>query len=71
MNKHQELKNLEAAERKAWNTTQRGSEADACTLYGKEGKNYLAWREAANACRDYREQHGLLGMSWREIKNAA
>lgn len=34
----QELRNLEAAERKAWNKKMRGSEADACTLYGQEGK---------------------------------
>lgn len=55
------LRNLEAAERKAWNTLMRGSEADACTLYGQEGKNELAWRAAADACYAYRAKHGLLG----------
>lgn len=47
MSKHQELRNLEKIERKAWNTKMNGSEADACTLYGQEGKNELAWRKAA------------------------
>lgn len=69
--KHQALKTLEAAERKAWSNTQRGSEVDACTLYGKEGRNYLAWCAAADACNEYRKQNGLLGLSWREIKLAA
>lgn len=65
--KHQALKVLEKIERKAWNTKMNGSEVDACTLYGQEGKNELAWRKAADDCRNYREQHGLLGLSWRKI----
>jgi len=69
MSKHQELRNLEKAERKAWNEKMKGSEADACTIYGKEGKNELAWRKAADACFAYREKHGLVGMSWKQINN--
>lgn len=69
MSKHQELKKLEQIERKAWNTKMNGSEADACTLFGQEGKNELAWRKAADDCRAYREKHGLLGMTWKQINN--
>lgn len=68
--KHQELKTLETLENKAWNKKMNGSEADACTLYGQEGVNELAWRKAADACFDYREKNGLIGMTWKEIKNA-
>lgn len=46
-----------------------GSEADACTIYGQEGKNELAWRAAADACYDYRKAHGLLGLTWSEIES--
>ncbi len=69
--KHQALKTLEQIKRKAWNTKMKGSEVDACTIYGQEGKNELAWRKAADACRDYREAHGLLGLNWRQIGAAA
>lgn len=68
--KHQALKVLEQIERKAWNTKMRGTEVDASTIYGQEGKNELAWREAADACRAYREAHGLLGLNWRQIAAA-
>ena len=68
--KHQALKVLEAVERKAWNAKMNGSDVDACTIYGQEGKNELAWRAAADACRMYREQHGLIGKSWKEINNS-
>lgn len=68
MSKHQALKALEVAECRAWLVKRRGSEADACTIYGKEGKNELAWRKAADACRAYRSQHGLLGMTWEQIE---
>lgn len=68
MSKHPELKRLEKIERQAWYKMRGGSEIDACTIYGQEGKNELAWREAANACHDYRNQHGLLGMTWKEIE---
>ena len=67
MTHHKELVKLLAAERKAWNTLMNGSEADACTIYGKEGKNELAWREAADACYAYRKQHDLIGLSLRQI----
>lgn len=63
MSKHQALKVLEQIERKAWNTKMNGSEVDACTIFGQEGKNELAWRQAADACRSYREAHDLLGLS--------
>lgn len=67
MAKHQELKKLEQIERKAWNAKMNGSKEDACTIYGQEGKNELAWRKAADACRAYREVNGLLGLNWRQI----
>lgn len=57
----QTLKSLDAAERKAFRVKMSGSEADACTLFGKEGKNELAWRVAADACGAFREAHGLVG----------
>lgn len=58
---HTNLKALDQAERKAWRVKMNGSEADASTVYGQEGKNELAWRAAADACRTYREAHGLIG----------
>lgn len=66
--KHQALKELNKIERKAWSLKMKGSEVDACTIYGQEGKNELVWREAANACHDYRSAHGLLGMSMKKIE---
>ncbi len=68
MSKHQALKVLEAAERKAWRVKMNGSEADARTVYGEEGKNELSWRKAADDCRAYREANGLLGLSWKQIE---
>ena len=55
-----ELKNLMSAERKAWRVMMAGSEADARTVRGEEGKNYIAWSKAAAAERAYRERHDLL-----------
>lgn len=67
--KHQELRNLEAIERKAWKVKMNGSVEDGYTVNGKEGKNELAWRKAADDCRAYREKHGLVGLSWKEIED--
>lgn len=58
---HTKLKELDRIERKARNIMMNGSEDDACTIYGKEGKNYVAWCAAADACHDYRKAHDLLG----------
>lgn len=54
-----ELKTLAKAEKKAWNTMMNGSEMDARSVYGEEGKNYLAWLAAAAEVRAYREREGL------------
>jgi hypothetical protein len=59
--KHEELRKLDNAEIWAWKVKMGGPEADACTIWGKEGKNELAWRKAAAACAAYREKHGLVG----------
>jgi hypothetical protein len=56
-----ELQNLLEIERKAWNRKMRGSEVDASTIYGQEGKNETAWRAAADACYRYRAENGMLG----------
>jgi hypothetical protein len=55
------MSKLDRAEAKAWRIKMNGSLEDACTIYGKEGKNELAWRKAADACSDYRKKHGKLG----------
>ena len=55
------LKSLDKAERKAWNAKMRGSDADACTFRGKEGKNEIAWRDAAFECSKARKALGLIG----------
>lgn len=60
MNKHQELRKLEQIERKAWNAKMKGSDVDTCTIYGQVGKLEQAWRNAADACYSYREQHNLI-----------
>lgn len=53
------LKNLMKTEAKAWKSMMNGSEADARTVRGEEGRNYVAWCAAADAERTYREAHGL------------
>lgn len=55
-----ELKTLTKIEAKAWNAMMNGSEQDARTVKGEEGRNYIAWCKAADECRAYREAHGLL-----------
>lgn len=62
MTKHLELRALDRIEGKAWRVMMNGSEADARTVKGEEGVNYLAWCAAADRCRAYREAHGLEGM---------
>ena len=49
------LKTLMAAERTAFAKMMNGSEADARTVRGEEGKNYIAWCAAADAERAHRE----------------
>jgi len=56
-----ELKNLDKNEARAWIAMKDGSEADARSVHGEEGKNYIAWCAAADACYTYRKAHGLLG----------
>ena len=56
------LKDLMKAERKAWRVMANGTEADARTVRGEEGVNYIAWCAAADAEREYREKHDLV---WR------
>lgn len=67
MTNHIELKTLEAVERKAWRAKMNGSAEDTCTVYGQVGKLESAWRAAADACATYRQRHGLLGLTWRQI----
>ena len=50
-----QLKKLETEESKLWNIMMNGSSEDSSTVYGKEGKNYIAWCVAADKCREYRE----------------
>jgi len=52
----QELKALTKIERRAWRGMMAGSEADARTVRGEEGHNYLAWCVAADACRGKLEE---------------
>lgn len=53
------LKTLMKTEAKAWKAMMNGSEADARTVKGEEGRNYVAWSAAADAERTYREAYGL------------
>lgn len=53
------LKNLMTTERRAWNAMMNGTEADARSVYGEEGRNYLAWCAAADAVRAKRQEMGL------------
>lgn len=55
------LNNLMKAERRADRVLMNGSELDARTVYGEEGRNYVAWCAAADAERAYREAHDLIG----------
>lgn len=64
----EQLLTLEAAERKAWRAMMNGSETDARTVYGEEGKNYIAWCATADACRTFREQHDLIGVPTRWVR---
>ena len=67
---HQALKTLEKAERAAWRAKMRGADVDTCTEFGKVGKLEQAWRDAADACGAYRQAHGLVGLTWRQIAGA-
>jgi hypothetical protein len=69
--RYQALKTLEKFERAAWKTLMNGTSEDACNLYGKEGKNEIAWRKAADACYKYREENNLLGLNWKQINAVA
>jgi hypothetical protein len=50
------LTNLLKIEAKAWRVMMSGSELDARTVRGEEGKNYLAWCAAADQVRAVREK---------------
>lgn len=56
-----ELRTLDKAEAKAFRAMMNGSELDARSVFGEEGKNYAAWCAAADACYEYRKTHGLIG----------
>lgn len=58
MNPVAKLNQLMKASDKAERVMMRGAEADACTIRGQEGVNYLAWCAAADAERAHREAHG-------------
>lgn len=57
----QTLKTLDKAEAKAWRVMMNGTETDARSVYGEEGKNYLAWCAAADACFACRQALGISG----------
>jgi hypothetical protein len=71
MTNHKALKTLETAERAAWRAKMNGSDVDTCTIFGQVGKLEQAWRDAADACGAYRAEHGLIGLSWRQIEARA
>jgi hypothetical protein len=58
---HNELKTLDRIADKAWNLMMNGSELDARTVYGEEGKNYIDWCKKADASAAYRTAHDLVG----------
>jgi hypothetical protein len=60
--KHEALRNLDRIEGKLFRTMMNGPEADACTIRGQEGKNYIAYCKAAADCAAYREKHDLVGV---------
>lgn len=51
MNTSASIATLKKAEAKAWNIMMNGSELDARTVRGEEGKNYVAWCAAADLLR--------------------
>jgi len=51
------LEELDKVENEAFQTMLTGSEEDARSVWGEEGKNYLAWCHAADACRNARDEH--------------
>lgn len=55
------LRSLDQTEAKAFRAMMNGSEQDARTVYGEEGRNYIAWCAAADACFAYRQEHGVVG----------
>lgn len=56
----EQLKTFTKASRAAWRVMANGTEADARTVFGEEGKNYIAWCKAADAECAFREKHDLL-----------
>lgn len=57
---HSELKDLLKTEKRAWRVMMSGTEADARSVYGEEGSNYLAWCASADAVRFKRQELGLV-----------
>jgi len=54
-----ELKKYTKVTNAAWRIMMNGSEEDASTVFGKQGKNYLAWCKAADAECAFRVEHEL------------
>jgi hypothetical protein len=48
------IQSLDLCEEEAYDILMNGTEEDARSVYGEEGKNYLAWCAIANACHETR-----------------
>ena len=55
-----ELATFTKASKSAWRTMMNGTETDARTVHGEEGKNYIAWCAAADRECAFRTEHELL-----------
>lgn len=64
-----ELKSFVKASSAAWRMMMSGTETDARTVRGEEGKNYVAWCAAADAECKFREKHDLLDWPTRRRSN--
>lgn len=64
-----ELKSFTKVSNAAWRKMMNGTEADARTVRGEEGSNYLAWCAAADAECAFREKHDLCDFPNRRRSN--
>jgi hypothetical protein len=64
-----ELKSFTKASNTAWRRMMNGTETDARTVFGEEGRNYVAWCAAADAECKFRQEHELLDWPTRRRSN--
>lgn len=69
MTHYENFKALNKIEQRTWRAKSKGLGADICTTLGQVGKLEQAWRDAADAMYEYRRANGLIGLTWKQLKD--